>query len=74
MSTQANTVAKRRKAKAKSIKPSDEVLAFTFLGGMFTTIVVAAATKSLFALIGGTILTVGAIRLAVGDSDETDDE
>lgn len=61
-------------AENATVKPPDEALAFTFLGGMFTTIVAAAVTKSLLVLIGGTVITVAAIRLAVGDSKETESE
>lgn len=64
----------KKEAAATTIKPSDEALAFTFLGGMFATIVAAVATKSLLVLIGGTVITVGAIRLMTGDSDETESE
>ena len=70
MSTRATAVTKRRKKAKASIQPPDEALAFTFLGGMFVTAVTAVATKSLLALVGGTVLTVGAIHLMVGDDEE----
>ena len=56
------------------IKPSDEALAFTFLGGLFFTVAATAITKSLLVLIGGTAITVAAIRIAVGDGEETEKE
>jgi hypothetical protein len=57
---------------AATIKPSDEALAFTFLGGLFFTVVATVLTESLLVLIGGTAITVAAIRIAVGDSEETE--
>jgi hypothetical protein len=64
---------RRRKTKAESLNPPDEAVAFTFLGGMFVTLATAAVTKSLLALVGGTVLTVGAIHLMVGDSEDEDE-
>lgn len=66
MSTPENAVT------TSTIKPPDEALAFTFLGGMFATLVATVLTKSLLILATGTVITVAAVRLAVGDSNETE--
>jgi hypothetical protein len=53
------------------IRPSDEALAFTFLGGLFFTVAATVITESLLVLIGGTAITVAAVRIAVGDPDDS---
>lgn len=56
------------------IVPPDEALAFTFLGGLFFTVTATIITKSLLVLAAGTAITVAAIRIAIGDSEKTEED